>query len=157
MIWPWVVVGGNVVRLELRNASLASLMTSLASSLSSSISQIEGHTLRDRCREWLFTRSEHRPGQVEEDGWVEEFPLRWILDSHGEDSLKSKEQNGDGKVPVVRVPFHRNHPGNIEGVWGLIVYPYLYTARSPWQPKNILIYKTEMILHAISFFWLIKK
>ena len=40
-----VVVGGRVVMLELRKASLASLAASLLSSLSSSISQIEGHTL----------------------------------------------------------------------------------------------------------------
>ena len=41
-----VVVGGRVVMLELRKASLASLATSLLSSLSSSISQMEGHTLK---------------------------------------------------------------------------------------------------------------
>ena len=42
---PSVVVGGRVVRLELRKASLATLAASLLSSLSSSISQMDGHTL----------------------------------------------------------------------------------------------------------------
>ena len=40
-----MVVGGSVVRLELRKASLASFAISLLSSLSSSINQIDGQTL----------------------------------------------------------------------------------------------------------------
>ena len=41
-----VVVGGSVVMLELRKASLASFAMSLLSSLSSSINQIDGQTLQ---------------------------------------------------------------------------------------------------------------
>ena len=45
---PSVVVGGRVVRLELRKASLATLAASLLSSLSSSINQMDGHTLNGK-------------------------------------------------------------------------------------------------------------
>ena len=63
---------------------------------------MEGHTLRDM--EVIdITIYEHKPGQVEEYCWVEELPLWWILYGHGEDSLKTKKKDGDGKVPVVRV------------------------------------------------------
>ena len=43
-----VVVGGKVVRLEFSKASLATLAATLLSSLSSSISQMEGQTLEIR-------------------------------------------------------------------------------------------------------------
>ena len=60
--------------LELRKASLASLIASLASNLSSSISQMEGHTLGEM--EVIdITMYGDKPGQVEEYCWVEELPL----------------------------------------------------------------------------------
>ena len=43
---PMVVVGGKVVRLEFSKASLATFAATLLSSLSSSISQMEGQTLK---------------------------------------------------------------------------------------------------------------
>ena len=50
-----------------------------------------------------------QPCQVKEYCGVEELPLWSVLDSHGEDSLKGKEQDSDGQVPVVRVILQGYH------------------------------------------------
>ena len=69
-----------------------------------------GHTL-GQMEVVIIMGGVDRPGQVEEDTRAEEFPLLWLLDSQGEDSLKAKQKDGDGKVPVVRVILHGHNPG----------------------------------------------
>ena len=95
--------------LEFRNASLASLRTSLESSLSSSINQMAGHTLGHGSLGKIAGHL-YVPGKIEEHAGTEELPLLWLLDSQREDALKAKEKDGDGKVPVVGVSFECNYP-----------------------------------------------
>ena len=108
------MIGGGVVILELRNDSRASFVSILLSNLSSSISQIDGQTLKIK---YLVqnNRKIHqkiRPRQVQKHGWTKKFPLLSLFDSQGEDAFKSKTKYGESQVPIVRVFFHVNYPEN---------------------------------------------
>ena len=96
--------------LELRKASLASLATSLLSSLSSSISQMEGHTLKSVVIIPMLSPATS-PGEVEEDTGTEEPPLLGLLDGQSEDPLEAETEDGEAEVPVVLVPLHVHHSG----------------------------------------------
>ena len=60
----------------------------------------------------------NQPGKIKEDARREVFPLLILLDGQGEHSLKSKQKDRDGKIPIVRVALHGYNPV-------IQIYPFL--------------------------------